>query len=104
MPTPEARQSAALAKQALADAVADIVDKVRGVLSALDPLDVLVIGHDLAEGLGKINREGAATMLPLVLGSRVLYAGAGRRKAVAALKKMMPAETFEAIVAESKRG
>ena len=67
-----------------------------------DPIAVLELAHAMAEHMAGFVREQAAWLLPMVLRSAIGFRGPTRRKAIAKLKKMMPAEVFDAIVAESK--
>lgn len=70
---------------------------------ARDPVAVLAICDDLAKGLSTIVSEQSAILLPFVLRSAFGFKGERRRKAIASLKKMLQRETFDRLVAESKR-
>jgi hypothetical protein len=71
--------------------------------SAADALERLSVAHAVAERLRDSVARGACVVLCGVLTGKLKLTPADRRRALAKLERMMPAERYAQIVAASKR-
>ena len=71
--------------------------------SPIDAIDLSSGIHHLATGLIRIAEAYAVEILPFVLANTLKLTRGEKAKAVAKLKAMMPAATFDAILADHTR-